>query len=730
MNNNLTFYNAFQSQEELNKIKSVENKKLYSLKQNKKRNISEIFNYIIDKIGQNQKSINLLYDLIILSSEHLPVVFEKYEDFITNNSEKLKFIKTYVKNKIIEIEINKNKNIGVINHQYKILIQILKSVYRIQFNESTNEEYSLQKNRLLIFINTLKNKNENNNYSRNALSDNNLENALRNVASSRTMNKSDYNRIVRSQNSNYMRKISANDLKDTVSNTDKVIAYTSILSNPPPSNNMEGFHNFTRIEYFIYNKKLCGELTEYNDLIEKSPLYYANGLFHINPKIKEYYTELKEGLAKDHEFIKVIKTETIKEKNKKNPTAKVFNIDELINNIDLLNNSRILSKIFEQNFIYNVEFKSSEFKSRFYTVCEEFNFQIDTICIGDNFNNNFKISNSYTIGPLSPFEKTRRVFSKPPPIFKIKNLKEIKGSSNRLGQKGGEIITISAITCTIGAIFCVAFFCSSVSCYINRGIKMNNTENNKQSFSMYKCIFVNTLNMFWGISGSIIIIVISFAGIPFTFGHSFQLLGLLPVLWGSLDMYSKDKLKKNSPKYIEKIELTSHLDETYVIINFNKENDKTSINNVELLNFNDDLKKKVLGQNIIKSIFEDLLKNQNKLVNINKYIINICYDLLMKLEFWSYYMKIKYFDNNSNGDKLFRKMEITNIFHLTSPSLKKYLDCKEFYALKLLFLKKFSEKVVTNNGYKKSLEYQIKKLEKSYESSNLKLCTANNYVEL
>jgi hypothetical protein len=708
LNSENQFFNALQNQEELNKkIKSVENNaKLYSLKQNKKRNISEIFNYIIDKIGQNQKSINLLYDLIKLSNEHS---HEQFEGNNFNNSKKLEFIKKYVENQIKEI--NKNNNIGVINNKYKILIQILKSVYRIQFNESTNEKYSLQKNRLLMLINgTNANNNNINNYSRKALSSNNLQNVLRNAAFAQTMNKSEHNRIV-NENRKYIRKISSNGIfltsngndvlsKDKVSTRDKVIAYTSILSNPPPSNNMEGFHNFTLIKYFIYNKKLCGELTNYNDLISYSPFYYSNGLFHINPLAKNYYLENRSELIEYSNNINKNFETKLEQK-----LVETINLDELMNNIDLLNNSRILTKIFEEKFIYNVKFNSKEFKTNFYTLCEEFNFLIDTVSVYKE-----KIIDSFSLLSLRFVEKTEMHFTKRTSIFKIQNMPKNKVAI----QKGGELAIGTIIGCTIAGSFAVALIASLIQC------RNRNQSINKNSY--HKCVSKKTIEYTVYILGGIVVLGIAIA---FTISSG----GMIFLGSGSYSYssnYSRPKKINTTPllgtsKYIKKIELMENHQVSFITINFNISNGIIIISNVKLNNFSDEAKI-IPSENIIKLIFENSLKNKNtkntknKLNILNNNIINICKDLLLQLNCIINIINIHYDDDSTKIITV--KESLYSNSSLLQPSFPlKYLSCKEFYGLKILLLEKFNK----NGKYNTQIEHLLK----SYENKKLLYCTTN-----
>ena len=277
MNNNNTFHNAkhFNEKEpDNNNYKNAYQNNIEKLipykakKYIKKRRVTEIISYILDKIADDQKSINLLYDLLNLLN---------YNMFNTNikNSDKLDFIKKYINNSIKEL--NTISNLSNIDSKYRIIIQIFKSVYRIKFNESNNQKYLEEKKKLLKLINIENNLIENT--SRKALSGSNLRNAKINTIYAN-------NKIFNPENNEFNPENNSR-----LAPINKLITYTSILSNPPPNNNMEGFHNFTIIEYFIYNKKLCGELTNYNDLVSYSPFYYSNGLFHINPLAKDYYLE-------------------------------------------------------------------------------------------------------------------------------------------------------------------------------------------------------------------------------------------------------------------------------------------------------------------------------------------------------------------------------------------------------------------------------------------------------
>ena len=166
-----------------------------------------------------------------------------------------------------------------------------------------------------------------------------------------------------------------------------------------------GFHDFTGIEYYICNEKQLKELNDnkniseipLQDIINLSPIFYANGIFCFNSKIKEYTSNTKttenlEELSKNN--VKGIKVSKINNKvNKSN--SNMVDIDRCIENIKSFNRKdSLLSKFFEQKILgmpteYGVQEEDKINKNEnkyinipnFESFCAEFGNFIDTIVI-------------------------------------------------------------------------------------------------------------------------------------------------------------------------------------------------------------------------------------------------------------------------------------------------------------------------------------------------------------
>jgi hypothetical protein len=178
------------------------------------------------------------------------------------------------------------------------------------------------------------------------------------------------------------------------------LAYARKISIPIAENNMEGYHNFTNIEYFIYksenfNFKNKNDMVIRNELLSRAPFYYQNGLIILNPRIKTYWTKTKDQIMKNiNTNLNSAKLNSMKLKinqdginilNNKEKTSKI--IDRLFNEVDNINKLKKLAKIFTgliddpsnknfnpQNIDINI----------FQQLCESLDYKIDTINIFDN----------------------------------------------------------------------------------------------------------------------------------------------------------------------------------------------------------------------------------------------------------------------------------------------------------------------------------------------------------
>ena len=183
-------------------------------------------------------------------------------------------------------------------------------------------------------------------------------------------------------------------------NSIMALAYARKISIPTAENNMEGYHNFTNIEYFIYksenfNFKDKNDIDIRNELLSRAPFYYQNGLIILNPRIKTYWTKTKNQIMKNiNSNLNSTKLNSMKLKinqdgmnilNNKEKTSEI--IDRLFNEVDNINKLKKLAKIFTgliddpsnknfnpQNIDINI----------FQQLCESLDYKIDTINIFDN----------------------------------------------------------------------------------------------------------------------------------------------------------------------------------------------------------------------------------------------------------------------------------------------------------------------------------------------------------
>ena len=332
--------------------------------------------------------------------------------------------------------------------------------------------------------------------------------------------------------------------KKNISDKNKNIslARLSSLAIPKPSNNLEAFHNFNSIQYFIYKKDVIDKfnIKDPKKLLQLSPLFYQNGLLYINPIIKQilnnkylkYYIKnfikngykkkdykknysklerdkipnideiLKNFLKNDNlkNFIKnksyVIDPDIIKKLNLENLDRNNISIDEFISKIDLLNETQILRIFFEYYIIeYNINHSENNYfinNKNFDNFCKLFNNMFDTIEIFnyDKENNLYISVKKYTI-----------------------NSHEINKQNKQFGQFGGEgeeificfamilyyvfiLIPVYSIIILLGLFFViirtVAEFLYSIIYCGSQNKKLSNTIVN-----YIPCILWNTISRFF-----------------------------------------------------------------------------------------------------------------------------------------------------------------------------------------------------------------------------------------
>jgi len=584
-NNNTLFYNTYSRNSE---IRQKKNNVLLAVKKfTLKKNSYEIITYVLDKIYEDGETIKLLYNLIKIL-EKQPINSNKL-----NHLNRLKFIEEYISTEFQKI--NTAKNLSVIDQKYKILIQFFKSVYFIKISTNKSEEYQKNKKNLFNLINYAKNLTK---QPTQTIEDNYKENNQRKRLSGENLN-------LAKKNAKFAK------LDKNANFYNQTIALTSKLAYPM---NREGFLDFTNIEYFIYSSATYGILTEYNDLIEKSPFYYANGLFHINPIATSLFEKYKPSLE---EYIKKQRQsglESISDYQNKN----YIGLENLMHSINKLNNSKHLSTLFEQNFIYNVQFKSPDFQTNFYTMCQEFNFCIDSICIckKDSNSNELEIFDSYQTTKESPLEKTKRKA-----IFKIdlSNTKQSGGNKVTKSQTGG---AIDIIACLYGASFVVSLLFAVGHCTFRKEKTIF-----PENYSL--CIAATTFTFFTIIAGgllmifkivfwgTIILVISSPVLVPFGLFHSFKYIarkiryhynpvnnGQLtePLLIQNSNNISNIKLSKNNDEII-KIEVKSNNELNIIIYDQNKLNSDNRYDKNEIIND---------SKEILKLIFNNIFKRNQE----------------------------------------------------------------------------------------------------------------------
>ncbi len=176
-------------------------------------------------------------------------------------------------------------------------------------------------------------------------------------------------------------KISENNKKNA-------LAHISKLAIPTPSNDLEAFHNFKSIEYFIYKKdKLKNIDSKFSQkLFELCPLYYQNGLFCINPLLKNLWNDTAESRSEYFKNAKKSNTTSIEHKDISNfNEVYKFDYGDLLDNIDNFNKSDFLRKMFENKIIeYKIKRGNEDYninQNNFIRFCKLFHNYIDTIAI-------------------------------------------------------------------------------------------------------------------------------------------------------------------------------------------------------------------------------------------------------------------------------------------------------------------------------------------------------------
>ena len=286
------------------------------------------------------------------------------------------------------------------------------------------------------------------------------------------------------------------------------------LGIPKASNNLEAFHNFNSIQYFIYKKENINDLDLNNSikLLELSPLYYQNGLFYINPKLKELWKMQHESfnnylkknpdirnLLPEKPVLNKLNTEQknlLKDNIAKNNNLETIPLDEFIEKVDEINQTQFLRKIFENNIIeYKINHgnnKSFIKEENFDNFCKLFNNYIDTIAIFDNG----KLLKEYTVPNNEIITNTKKKNSQSGGNEQLAAaFIEIFGKvavelTARLGVTGGFIFLGGCFTMLA---CCIAAFYSLGNCYRSRGSYF-------RSIVLYiPCILWNTFAI--GISG-------------------------------------------------------------------------------------------------------------------------------------------------------------------------------------------------------------------------------------
>jgi hypothetical protein len=178
-------------------------------------------------------------------------------------------------------------------------------------------------------------------------------------------------------------------LNDSKNNLYRKLAH---ISTSPET--QQGLLNFSKIEYYMYNEKLTGNI-DIKDLNELCPYFYVNGIFNINPKIKEIFDKHKEiyktGI-KDENFRLFARQDGINiTDTKQNNNNKILDMGKIIDDIKDFNyTGSYLSNIFEQKILTISAENKSKIKPEniekyinqeyFDIWCQEFN-NIDTLCV-------------------------------------------------------------------------------------------------------------------------------------------------------------------------------------------------------------------------------------------------------------------------------------------------------------------------------------------------------------
>jgi len=296
---------------------------------------------------------------------------------------------------------------------------------------------------------------------------------------------------------------------DQNNNKNQLLLNVTQLSVPPPINSLNGFLDFTQIEYYIYFKNENNE----NNLRETSPFYYANGFFHINPNmIERWKTHNQSLIEKASEGKQPVNPDTIEK------------INQTVDCIPLINDSRIFSTIFEQKFI-NVN--DETFKINFCTLCEELKNTINTIVIkkkgeiiktytkdiDTKTDKNGKILirtgrkeitprfNKYANLFQFKFKNAQKIFVFANPVFKIDSNSKLQRGGGRgklLNQRGGLLPLLVVGVIVEFFVICGAFMYAERTCYYIKStiteeelLKKINGSNKQKEKQLRKGITVN-----------------------------------------------------------------------------------------------------------------------------------------------------------------------------------------------------------------------------------------------
>jgi hypothetical protein len=227
------------------------------------------------------------------------------------------------------------------------------------------------------------------------------------------------NNINISHYNNILNKINT---KLTINDANVLLSKISAVSIPKPSNNLEGFHNFDKIEYYIYNSKLkLSEKYDSEEYAKLCPFYFSNGLFSINSQFKTYFNKHNSDLEdyiknKDNieQLLKNINNKTsnngkklnfIKKNISVNKADKLIDLNKMINTIDIDKCGKYLGYIFQKEII-NLRNNNNYINiENFNLFCKELNNTVDSIVIfidGKNiYNYTYDIKNIIKFGKKS-----------------------------------------------------------------------------------------------------------------------------------------------------------------------------------------------------------------------------------------------------------------------------------------------------------------------------------------